>query len=268
MRKWIWLGVIVVWTSPGAAFAQDAPVLQFPGSLNASIGTLTPGERGNVVSSVTTEQGFAPFRKGSLFVVGFADSTVGADTDGLPWNRARRSTVGLKLVSVTRAGVVQAVAGVNAYDRGDGIRASRAAYVSYWTGWRGYAAASSRPTGLPVAFPGHAWASSGLVTAAEPDNWVTSVSVQQGATVFRYRGISVIPFADAGAGMDSAGYNWNNRVHAAAGFKISREVLSGVVEIGVTRRHELDRLSHQSRSGPVVFANLWIGWSPGMRVAR
>lgn len=267
MRKWFWLGVIIVWTSPGAAFAQDAAVLQFPGSLSVSIGTLTPSERGNVVSSVTTEQGFTPFRKGSLFVVGFADSTVGADTDGLPWNRAKRSTAGLKLVSATRVGVIQAVAGVNAYDRGDGIRTSTAAYVSYWTGWRGYAAAS-RSTALPVAFPGHAWASSGLVTAAEPDNWITSVSVQQGATVFRYRGLSVTPFADAGAGMDSAGYNWNNRVHADAGLKISREVLSGVVEIGVTQRNELSRLTHESHVGPVVFANLWIGWSPAMRIAR
>lgn len=266
MRKWFWLGVIIVFTSPGAAFAQGAALLQLPGSVSVSIGTLAPSERGNVVSSVSTEQGFTPFRKGSLFVVGFADSTVGYDTDGLSWNRAKRSTAGLKLVSVTGAGVIQAVVGVTAYDRGDSIRVSKAVYASYWAGWRGDAG-SSRSAVLPDAFPGHVYASSGLVTAAEPHNWITSVSLQQGATLFRYRGVSVTPFAEAGAGADSAGYNWNNRVHADAGLKISRDVLSGVVELGVVQRNEFDRLTHQSRVAPVVFANLWIGWSPAMRIA-
>ena len=266
MRKEFWLGVIIVWISPAAAFAQDAAVLQLPGSLSASIGTLTPSERGNVVSSVTMEQGFTPFRKGSLFVVGFASSTVSADTLGLPWNRAKRSTTGFKLVSVTRVGVIQAVAGVMAHHGGDGIRVSRAAYVSYWTAWRGEAAA--RSAAFPNALPGHAWASSGLVTAAEPNNWITSVSVQQGATLFRYRGASVTPFVGARGGADNAGYNWNNRVHAEAGLKISREVLSGVLEIGMTQRTEFNRLTHESHAGPVVFANLWIGWSPAMRIAR
>ena len=129
MCKWLWLGVVIAWTAPGAAFAQDVKALQLPGSVSVSIGTLTPSERGNVVSSVITEQGFTPFRKGPFFVVGFASLSAGRDTDGLPWNRARHGTAGLKLVNVTRAGVIQAVVGVSAYDRGDGIRASRAAHA-------------------------------------------------------------------------------------------------------------------------------------------
>ena len=267
MGKWFLLGVIIVSTTPEVAFAQGGGALQLPGSLSVSVGTLAPSERGNVVSSVTTEQGFTPFRKGSVFVVGFANLSVRRDTDGLPWNRTTPSTAGLKVVSVTRAGVVQAVVGVNAYDHVDGIRASKAIYGSYWAGWRGDLTPTHSAV-LPDAFPGFAYASSGFVTAAEPDNWITSVSVQQGATVFRYGGVGVIPFAGAGAGADSSGYNWNNRMHTEAGLKISREVLSGVIEVGMAQRRERNRLTRETRVAPVVFANLWIGWSPAVDRAR
>ena len=267
MRKWFLLGVIIVWSSPGAAFAQGAETLQLPGSVSVSIGTLAPSERDNVISSVTTEQGFTPLRKGSFFVVGFANVSVRHDTDGLPWNRTNPSTAGVKLVNVSRVGVIQAVVGVTAYDRGDSIRASKAVYASYWAGWRGDMA-SARSAVLPDAFPGFAWASSGFVTAAEPNNWITSVSVQQGATLFRRGGVAVIPFAGAAAGADSSGYNWNNRMSADAGLKLSREVLSGVIEVGMAQRHEHHRLTHESQVAPVVFANVWIGWSPAVKVAR
>lgn len=270
MHKFALVGVITVLSMPGAAFAQGvdslhARTILLPGSLNVSIGTLAPGEPGNVVSSVTTEQGFTPFRKGPVFVVGFANVSVRHDTEGFPWNRTMPSTAGLKLVTATRAGIIQAVVGVNAHVRGDDVRVSKAAYATYWTGWRGDII-SAQSTVLPDALPGYAYASSGFVTAAEPDNWISSLSIQQGATVFRYSGIAVIPFVGASASADSSGHNWNNRTRVDAGIKITREVLSGVVDIGIAQRHELDHLTRDSRVAPVVFVNFWLGWSPALAV--
>ena len=63
MRKWFWLGVMIAWTSPGAAFAQGAASSQppqRPGSASVSTGTPAPSEGGTGVSCVTTGKGFTP----------------------------------------------------------------------------------------------------------------------------------------------------------------------------------------------------------------
>jgi|RhiMethySRZTD1v2_1073278.scaffolds.fasta_scaffold00481_29 hypothetical protein len=256
----------------GAASAQNTEAIQsrtllLPGSVNASVGTLVPGERGNVLSSVTTEQGFTPFRIGRMFVVGFANVGVRHDTDGLPWNRAVPATAGIKFVTMTRGGMFQGVVGAHAYVRDDVMDVSKAVYATYWHGWRGDIG-SARSIIAPAAFPGYAYGSTGLVTAAEPDNWITSVSLQQGVTVLRYRGTSLIPFVGASGGVDTAGYNWNNRARLDGGVKVTREVLSGVIDIGMAHRRELDHLTGTSRTAPVVFVNFWLGWSPAVGAAR
>jgi hypothetical protein len=263
MRKVVAFGALVWAIASGTAFAQSLGVVQLPGSLNLTAGTLAPTEKDNVISSMTMEQGFTSYRRGLLFVVGFVNMTVRHDTDGMPWNRTDPATAGLKLVSVTKAGVAQAVLGINAYDRGDSIRASKAAYMTYWSGWR-IDRASGDSAILPDAYPGWVNASSGYVTSAEPTNFISALSVQQGATVLRLAGVSLTPFAGAAAGMDSKGNSWNNRVNAEAGMKISREILSGVVEIGMANRREHNRLTRETRVAPVVFVNLWIGWSPAI----
>jgi hypothetical protein len=263
--------VIALLGLSGAASAQNVEAIHgrtllLPGSLNASVGTLVPGERGNVLSSVVTEQGFTPFRKGRTFVVGFANVGVRHDTDGLPWNRATPATAGVKLVTMTRAGMFQGVLGAHAYVRDDIVAVSKAVYATYWHGWRGDIGSSA--VNLAKAFPGYAYGSTGLVTAAEPDNWITSLAVQQGVTVIRYRGTALTPFVGASAGVDTADYNWNNRARVDAGVKVTREVLSGVVDFGMAHRSEVDHLTGSSRTAPVVFVNFWLGWNPALGVAR
>jgi hypothetical protein len=264
LRKAAFLTAVLLATAPGIARAQYDPAypraVLFPGSLNISAGTVAPGEPGNVISSVSGEQGVALMRKGPLFVIGFVDVTARHDTDGLAWNRTTPGTGGVKLVAITRAGVIQAAVGVAMDARRDSIRASKAMFVNYWAGWRGDTGSSQRL--LPDTFPGYAFASSGVITAAEPGNWITSVAVQQGVTVIRPFGVSAIPFVGASASADSAGFNWNNRTYVDGGVKFARSVGGGVVESGVARRLEVSHATGRTRSEPMVFVNYWLGWSP------
>lgn len=251
---------------PATASAQlvgEAPTpILLPGSVNVSIGTLAPAERDNVLGQVTVEQGFTIARWGPLFVVGFADMGARHDTEGLSWNRATTTTAGLKIGLVTRAGVLQAAAGAMSHDVGRGrIHANKAAYVTYWTGWRADRLATGAAL-IPDALPGYIYAASGMMTPAEPDNWITSVALQQGAAVVRYRRTSLVPYVGGSAIADTAGFDWNNRSRVDAGIKLAREIGSGVIEAGVAHRREWDRHSGETRQAPIVYVNLWFGWNP------
>jgi hypothetical protein len=251
---------------PATASAQlvgegPAPIL-LPGSINISAGTLSPAERDNVLGQMTVEQGFTIAKWGPVFVVGFADVGARHDTEGLAWNRATTTTAGLKIGLVTRLGVLQAAAGGMSNDVGRGrIRVNDAAYVTYWTGWRADGIGGSAPL-VPDALPGYVYAASGVMTPAEPENWITSMAVQQGAAVVRYRQTSLIPYVGGSAVADTAGFAWNNRSRVDAGIKLAREVASGVIEAGVAHRREWDRPSGASREAPIFYVNLWFGWNP------
>lgn len=270
-NKLIWVGVLVVLCAPRAAMAQTVETtltrtLLLPGSLNLSAGTLAPAEPDNLLTSVTTEQGFTAFRRNRLFVVGFMNVTARYDTDNLPWNRTMPATAGVKIVTLTRAGMFQGVIGVNALERTDAVRVSKAVYGTYWTSWRGDAVSSHRL--ISKALPGHAYASTGFVTAAEPENWISSVYVQQGATLIRHWGVSAIPFVGAGGTADTAGAPWNNRTRLDAGVKATRELLTGVLEAGIAQRREWDYRAGDRRVAPVIFVNYWLGWNPAVGRSR
>jgi hypothetical protein len=266
MRRMFSSVAVFLLSVAGVANAQSLdslppPAMLLPGSLNVSVGTLAPAEPGNVIGSATAEQGFTALRFGRAFVVGFVDITRRHDSDGLAWNRTTPVIAGAKLVAVTSRGVIQAAVGIaaNAGDRT--LLAEKALYASYWTNWRADVV-SARSSALPDAFPGHLYASSGWVTAAEPGNWITTVSLQQGMTLARHRRLSAIPFIGVGATADTAEYTWNNRLQADAGAKLALSIPSGVIELGAAQRHQQEWLTGRSRSGPVFFANLWIGWAP------
>ena len=264
VRILVFLAALVPGTA-SAQFVGEGPVsMLLPGSLNFSAGTLAPAERDNVLGQVTVEQGFTIAKWGPLFVVGFADVGARHDTEGLGWNRATTTTAGLKIGLVTRFGVLQAAAGAMSRDVGRGrIRVEDAAYVTYWNGWRADAI-GGRLALVPDALPGYVYAASGLMTPAESENWITSVAVQQGAAVVRYRQTSLVPYVGASAVSDTAGFAWNNRSRADAGIKLTREIASAVVEAGAAYRREWDRPSGASREAPIYYVNLWFGWNPSI----
>lgn len=88
-----------VLVSFATAHAQEfrAPIA-IPGSVNASFGTTGPVEPNNVIGGATFEQGATAWRRGPLFVVGFVDVTLRADTRGYAWNNNLPYLAGGKLM--------------------------------------------------------------------------------------------------------------------------------------------------------------------------
>lgn len=250
------LALCLVLFSFVTAHAQElrAPIA-LPGSVNASFGTVGPLEPDNVVGGATFEQGVTAWRRGPLFVVGFVDVTVRADTSGYAWNNNLPYLAGGKVMLSGAHGVVQAVVGVAGDARATAFRRPvRAAHVSYWAGWQ--RATSTRD------FPGSVWATSGVLTATESDNWITAAHVEQGVTAWRGQKFSVVPFAASTVSVDSQSRPWNNRGFIDTGVKVSTRVGGMAVDIGAAQRVSRAWESGATAAAPVVFVNLWVGWMP------
>ena len=242
--------------SLGTAHAQElrAPVA-LPGSINASFGTVGPLEPNNTIGGVTFEQGLTAWRRGPLFVVGFMDLTLRADTRGNAWNNNMPYLAGGKIVLSGKAGVFQAVVGVAGDARATTVgRPVRAGHVSYWAGWQ--------RSNATVQTPGNMWATSGILTATESDNWITAVHLEQGVTAWRGQKFSLVPFAGATATVDTEHRAWNNRGFVDAGVKVSTRLRGVAVDIGAAQRVSRAWDSGATAAAPVVFVNLWVGWMP------
>jgi hypothetical protein len=250
----------VLLAGPARADDRGGSLLVFPGSLSASVGTIGPAESGNVVSSVRTEQSVALWRIGSALIGGTVVAGTSTDLSGYAWNRTQPYTVGAKVMTSTAIGVVHATAGVSGVRAANGSGLAPALVVSYWNDWR--PASGIR---LGTSFPGHLSASSGLLTAAERGNWITSITFEQGTTVWRTSGFDAIPYVSAGFAADTHGHQWNNRTLSDAGLKVRRAVFGGVADVRVAYRVDHNRHSHRVTAGPVLVTSFWLGWQPRHR---
>ena len=251
------LAAALAWCAPAAA-QELPPARLFPGSLNSSSGVLSPTEAGNVSSTTTVDQAVSFWRSGTLFVLGYASITQRNDTEGYAWNNNTPITLGARIAKTWTSGVLQINAGLGIVPNAStGPATAPVGYVSYWSGWRN---ARAQPGGFGVAFPGHVWASSGLVTPLEPRNWITNASAEEGVAVWRVRQVDVVPFAALTVARDTKGNNWNNKNVGDLGAKAQRFVPGGVVEAGVAARVESYLKPQTVRSGPVAFVNFWLGW--------
>jgi hypothetical protein len=225
-----------------------------------SAGTLSPTEPGNAMSTTTVDQAATVWQSGTLFALGFASVSYRNDTAGEPWNNNTPVTIGARLAKRWNSGVLQANVGVSLVAHSTtGTPIAPIGYVSYWAGWR-QERAGGRWTGL--AFPGHVWASSGVMTPLEPHNWLSSGSVEEGVRVWRRGALDFVPYAAVTAVRDTHGYAWDNKTTVDIGGKVQRFIPGGVVEAGVARRDESESAAGLSRSGPAFFVNFWIGWDP------
>ena len=240
----------------GSASAQELRhAISLPGSVNASFGTTGPLEPGNILAAATVEQGFTAWRKGPLFVVGFVDVTLRTDTLGYAWNNTMPFVAGGKVVVSGAGGVFHAAVGIS----GDGrknptSRVTRAAMLSYWAGWQ------RSQANLPM--PGSVWASSGFVTASEPDNWITAAHVDQGVAAWHGHGVSLVPFAGATFTTDTQNRPWNNRGFVDGGVKLTTRVGTVALDVGVAQRLTRSWSGGATAAAPVVFVNVWAGWMP------
>lgn len=245
----------------GPAAAQDLPQTRlFPGSVSISSGALSPTEPGNVISTTTVDQGVSVWRSGSLFVLGFASVSQRNDTAGYTWNNNTPVTFGARVAKAWTSGVLQINAGVGIVaNASTGPATAPIGYASYWAGWRN---TRTHPGRFALAFPGHVWASSGVMTPLEPHNWITNASAEEGVTVWRYREFDVVPFGAVTVARDSKGNVWNNKAVGDAGAKVQRFVPGGVIEAGVAARVESYPTTQITRIGPAAFVNFWLGWDP------
>jgi hypothetical protein len=255
---------VMLLAAPAVSGAQEAPStpasVAFPGSVNMTIGNVTPTERGNVVSLTQIEQGVTVWRHNRTFVSGLALLSVGRDSDHYAWNNRHPVTLGVRLSQVMSNSVLQLNVGESVVsDAATPTVVKPVAYASYWAGWR-HAVSGGRFT--PRALPGSFWITSGVVTALEPDNWITAASFDQGATVYERGRTSLIPYTRLTANGDTRGFGWNNRTSVDAGLKVRRTIMGGVVDAGVAARRQYERISGTSRTTGVAFVELWYGWNP------
>jgi hypothetical protein len=254
----------IILSAPAIALAQDTPstpaTVGFPGSVNMTAGTVTPTEPGNVVSLTVLEQGVTIWRHKGFFVSGIAQASFGRDSDHYAWNNRHPLTFGVRFSQVMANSVLQVNAGESIVE--DGTNAATAkpiAYTSYWAGWRH---TLGRSGFAPRALPGSVWATTGIVSALEPDNWVTMAAVDQGVNVYEHGRTALIPYTRLTAGADSRGFSWNNRVSIDGGLKIRRTVAGGVIDLGVAARRQHERITGNTRTAAVAFVELWYGWNP------
>jgi hypothetical protein len=262
LRKAVLLLCTFLALSVATAGAQEIPPsIAFPGSFWMTAGHVGPAERDNVLGAAGFEQGITVWEKGNWFLIPHINVSYMTDADGYDWNNRRPGRIALKMVRRIPGGIVQAGAGMMVEtDAPSDQQRHGTAFVDYWAGWTGEHRAQR---GIRFgAFPGHAWASSGFIAGRDPHNWITTAAVQQGVVVFRHPIVSVVPYAEAGAGFDSKRRPWENRMRYDAGVKLVRPLRGGVIEAGIAERRQHEPLSDRVDSAPVAYVNLWIGWNP------
>jgi hypothetical protein len=248
--------------SASTASAQEiVPSIAFPGSFWISAGDVGPAEEGNVIGQAGFEQGVTVWQRGNWFVIPHVNVGLMADTEGYEWNNRHPVRVAAKLVRSVPGGIVSAGAGMMLEPNAPTDRELYpTAFVDYWSGWAAEGPAQSRARF--GGFPGHAYASSGLIAGRDPHNWITAAAVQQGVVVFRSRLFSIVPYAGSTVSFDSKRRPWENRVSYDAGVKIVRPLVGGVVEAGIAERRQHQLMTGEAESAPVAYVNLWIGWNP------
>jgi hypothetical protein len=260
----IFISVALTCAIASPCFADEAVSsrgVAFPGSFWISAGQVGPAEPDNVLGQVGFEQGITAWRSGRWFLEPFMGIGFTTDSEGYDWNDKHPSTLGVKIVRRLPGGVLQAGGGLlMERDPATSIDRHPTAFVNYWAGWTGDAFAHR--DGKPLRLPGHVYAASGLLTGRDPENWLTTIGVEQGIVAYRVRGFGAVPFVAGTGSFDSKRRDWANRVGYDVGAKIVRPIVGGVVEAGVAQRYQ-----HQVRTGvgdasPVAFVNLWIGWNP------
>jgi hypothetical protein len=237
------------------ASAQDMTIprsMLLPGSLNATVGGVGPLEPGNVLGTLTVEQGIELWRAGSVGLVAFVESTVRGDTRQFVWNNTAPALAGVKFVGTGDFGVLQLRLGL-AGDVRTQSGLTPTASATYWLGWQ-------HPT-AHASFPGTTWASSGITTASEPHNWITSGHAEQGVTTWRTGGLTLAPFIGATATVDAEHRPWNNHGFVDSGVKLVTRVKGASVEVGVAQRLNREWQTRRTAAAPIVFINLWVGWA-------
>ena len=109
-----------------------------------------------------------------------------------------------------------------------------------------------------ITYPGSMWSSIGATTPAEKGNIISLSHMVQGVS---YKGIEL--FEASTLGVDSKGYDWNNRVQVSSGIAFNQTVFTnGVVRLSIGYAHERRWVSNKPYNGMVYavdFSTQWKG---------
>ncbi|HTI39060.1 MAG TPA: hypothetical protein VL484_15965 [Vicinamibacterales bacterium] len=255
---------VIFLAAPAFAGAQDTAAspatIGFPGSVNVTFGTVAPTEPGNLVSLTMLEQGVTVWRHRKSFVSGVALASAGRDSQDYVWNNRHALTLGVRFSQVMSNSVLQINAGQSIVaDSATAPVIKPVLYASYWAGWH-HPLSGGRFS--PSALPGSVSATTGISSALEPDNWVSTLSVDQGVSVYQHGHTTLIPYSRFAISADTRGFAWDNRTSLDGGLKVRQAVAGGVIDLGVAARRQQDRISGSARTAPVAFVELWYGWNP------
>jgi hypothetical protein len=246
---------------PHAVTSSVLDPVKLPGEISSTSGNLSSYEKGNVVADTYVEQKAVIFssRNDTLTVTPYVSADFVLDTSGYNWNNKISPSLGLKVNKHLHAGVISAGIGYmyeNRFRDAEGFQPSggRTDFLTDWFGWNDVTERTNR-------FPGSTWAIIGHFSPIEAGNLMERAHVQQGYVFKRYGSMAVIPFAEATAGHDSKGFDWENIATVGTGVKVG--ILSGKIytEIGAGYLQETRLISDRTSQGLKVFVNMSYAWS-------
>jgi hypothetical protein len=118
----------------------------------------------------------------------------------------------------------------------------------------------------PVKLPGEIASTSGNLSSYEKGNVVADTYVEQKAVIFSAWNdtLTVTPYVSADFVLDTAGYNWNNKVSPSVGLKVNKHVHAGVISAGIGYMYE-NRFRNadgfKPSGGRTDFLTDWFGWN-------
>lgn len=190
------------------------------------------------------------------------------DTKGYSWNNRAKGEAGLKLVLPIPYGVVEFGTGYAAERRfGAGLPAQTKMgtinFMDWWVGRDQPTRQAAKRKFLTGAFPGTFQGVIGNVSPFERNNLIGWIRADQGFTLAKFKGISLIPTATSLLTFDTNKYPWNNRYTYGGGLKVAFPRGSGVFDLQggyqCAKQYAGPMMAGGSRCGPGFSVNLWTG---------
>lgn len=254
---------------PPVLTSQTIPPPHFiVGSLWNSTGQ-NPIEPGNLVNYSHADVGIIVGRIGKVEVEPYVAINATRDTRGYSWNNKVEAEAGIKLVRPFSRGIIQvgaAYAGERRHGTERGLAAQNKtgpiAFTTGWFGWQQPARHEPKRHIIPGSLPGTFQWTVGNISPFEKNNLIGVVRLDQGVTLVKAKGISLIPTGAVQAGFDSERKPWNNRSMYAGGLKIAIPWKSGVLDVqgGYQCTSQYAGVPHMNnRCGPGFSMNIWTG---------
>ncbi|HET7750437.1 MAG TPA: hypothetical protein VFK81_13710 [Terriglobales bacterium] len=121
-----------------------------------------------------------------------------------------------------------------------------------------------------MGLPGETWTTVGNLSPVEHGNGYVQSYVEQDAAVLASQSgsLSLTPYVSVGMGLDTKGYDWNNKIEPQVGIKLNKALSHGLISAGTAYTYE-DRFSSLQRGGMVFYIQDWFGWqSASERASR